>query len=111
LVCDEAHGRTGPRRGRDRSLRELSGSTRRRIGVAVAVVLLSSVPIVVLDESTASLDAAARRRAQELIAQQKSTSHTFVLCAHIHNEAEAISDCAATMVRSFRDGLENGCPH
>jgi ABC-type multidrug transport system ATPase subunit len=69
---------------------ELSGGTKRKLAVAIA--LLSSAPVVILDEPTSSLDADARRRVQELIVREKSTSRTFLLCTHLLKEAEVLCD-------------------
>jgi ABC-type multidrug transport system ATPase subunit len=82
---------------RDKLIRELSGGTKRK--VAVAIALLSNAPIVVLDEPTSSLDPAARLRVQKLILRERSASRTFLLSTHLLDEAEVLCDQIALMMR------------
>jgi ABC-type multidrug transport system ATPase subunit len=80
----------------EKMVRELSGGDRRK--VAVAIALLSSAPIVILDEPTASLDPGARRKVHQLIQREKS-ARTFVLSTHLLSEAESLCDEIAIMIR------------
>jgi ABC-type multidrug transport system ATPase subunit len=68
----------------------LSGGMRQRLALAAA--LLDDPPILVLDEPTASLDAAARRDFTALLTEQRTAGKTLLLTSHRIEEVRALAD-------------------
>lgn len=79
----------------DKKISEMSGGNRRKCAVAVA--FLSRASIVLLDEPTSSLDPIARHKVHDLINKYKG-SRTFMLCTHLLDEAEGLSDMISIMM-------------
>ncbi len=73
---------------RRRALRNLSGGMRQKLLLALA--LAADVELLILDEPTASLDAAARARTLELVARKRGA--TVILCSHRMDELRALVD-------------------
>jgi ABC-type multidrug transport system ATPase subunit len=68
----------------------LSGGMRQRLALAGA--LLGDPPVLVLDEPTASLDAAARTDFQGLLGELNSPEHTLLITSHRLEEVAALAD-------------------
>jgi ABC-2 type transport system ATP-binding protein len=71
-------------------IRRLSGGERRRISLACA--LLGSPDLVILDEPTTGLDPRGRALAWDAINNLREGGTTVLLCTHLFDEAEALSD-------------------
>lgn len=80
----------------NKQIQHMSGGNQRKISIAVA--LLSSSPLILLDEPTSSLDPSARQRVHDLIVKSKGNK-TFVLCTHLLNEAEKLCDSISIMIK------------
>lgn len=87
----------------DRPLRALSGGMRQKLLLALA--LASRPELLVLDEPTASLDAAARARCFEHLGQV-GTATTVILCSHRLDELRALVDHVVVLAdgRVVHDG-------
>jgi len=90
----EALGLAGKR---DTAFRKLSGGQRQRLSIALA--LIGSPRIAVLDELTTGLDPQARRDTWELIEQIRADGVTVVLVTHFMEEAERLCDRVALIDR------------
>ncbi len=77
--------------------RDLSGGQKQRLSLALALV--GHPTVVYLDEPTAGLDVAARRRTWELIEELQAERVTVVLTTHLLDEAEALADRVAIIDR------------
>jgi ABC-2 type transport system ATP-binding protein len=75
----------------------LSGGQRRRLGLALAFVGQPS--LVILDEPTASLDAAGRATVWRAIRAARDAGRTVVLATHDLHEAEEVADRVALIDR------------
>jgi ABC-type multidrug transport system ATPase subunit len=75
-------------RVRQQPVRALSGGMRQKLFIALA--LAAPVDLLVLDEPTASLDAAARARVLERVAAIRDV--TLILCSHRLDELRALVD-------------------
>ncbi|MFI9581624.1 ABC transporter ATP-binding protein [Streptomyces sp. NPDC052236] len=73
----------------------LSGGQRRRLDVALGVI--GSPELLLLDEPTTGFDPAARRQFWELIRQLADDGTTIVLTTHYLEEAEALADRLAVI--------------
>jgi len=71
-------------------IRELSGGMKQRLALAMA--LLDDPPLLVLDEPTSNLDAAARASFVELLRTQRGLGKAMLFSSHRVSEVEAISD-------------------
>ncbi len=78
-------------------VRRLSGGQRRRLDVAVGLV--GDPELLFLDEPTTGFDPSARRGAWEMIRNLRSLGKTILLTTHYMDEAEALADRVAIMVR------------
>jgi ABC-2 type transport system ATP-binding protein len=74
----------------DAAFATLSGGEQQRLFLALAFV--NDPPLVVLDEPTAGLDAAARRALHETIAGLRADGRTVLLSTHDLDEAERLCD-------------------
>ena len=101
--------RIAPLTGRDQHPRDLSEG--QRVSLALAVILASAPPLVLLDEPTRGLDYAAKRRLVEVLAELAAQGHAVVLATHdvelaaevatrvvIVAEGEVVADGPATAV-------------
>ncbi len=75
---------------RRRPVRTLSGGQKQRLALGVA--LLADPPILLLDEPTANLDAAARGSLYELLGQLREQGKTLVFTSHRAEEVELLAD-------------------
>ena len=78
-------------------VRRLSGGQRRRLDVALGI--LGSPDLVFMDEPTTGLDPEARRRFWDVIRRLSTEGTTVLLTTHYLEEAEALADRAAVIVR------------
>jgi ABC-2 type transport system ATP-binding protein len=70
--------------------RDLSGGQKQRLSLALAVI--GRPELVFLDEPTAGLDPAARRRTWEHVRELRDDGVTVVLTTHLLDEAEELAD-------------------
>ncbi len=75
----------------------LSGGMKQRLALGLA--LLSDPPVLVMDEPTSNLDAAARSQLLQLLAQVKAAGKTILFTSHRIEEVEALADAVAVMER------------
>lgn len=77
---------------------QLSGGNKRKLSVAIAIV--GSPPIILLDEPSAGMDPKARRFMWEVVANIASNkTSAVVLTTHSMEEAEALSTKMGIMVK------------
>ena len=79
----------------DARVGELSGGMRQRLGFALA--LLTDPPVLVLDEPSASLDAASRRWLAQRLRAAADEGRTVVVSTHGSPELLAAGDCEVQM--------------
>lgn len=77
--------------------RTLSGGQRRRLDVALGII--GSPELIFLDEPTTGFDPEARRAFWKLIRRLRDEGATIVLTTHYLDEAEALADRVAVIVR------------
>ena len=82
---------------RDARAGRLSGGQQRRLDVALALV--GDPELVFLDEPTTGFDPAARRAAWSMIDDLRRLGKTVMLTTHYMEEAEALADRIAILVR------------
>jgi ABC-type multidrug transport system ATPase subunit len=75
----------------------LSGGMKQRLALGLA--LLAEPPILVLDEPTSSLDAAARDQFLHLLVEVKAAGKTVIFTSHRLEEIEALADQVLVMQR------------
>lgn len=71
-------------------LRDLSGGMKQRLALAIA--MLSDPPIIVLDEPTSNLDAAARTDVVEMLQGLKGRDKTVLFASHRPDEVISLAD-------------------
>jgi ABC-type multidrug transport system ATPase subunit len=71
-------------------VRELSGGMKQRLALAIA--LLADPPLLVLDELTSNLDAAARASFMHLLSELKARGKTLLFTSHRLEEVEQLAD-------------------
>ena len=77
---------------------QLSGGNKRKLSVAIAIV--GSPPIILLDEPSAGMDPKARRFMWEVVANIASNkTSAVILTTHSMEEAEALSTKVGIMVK------------
>jgi ABC-2 type transport system ATP-binding protein len=76
---------------------QLSGGQQRRLDVALALV--GDPELLFLDEPTTGFDPSARRQAWKVIASLRDLGKTVFLTTHYMEEAQALADRAAIIVR------------
>ncbi|HOO42688.1 MAG TPA: ATP-binding cassette domain-containing protein [Bacteroidales bacterium] len=81
---------------RNKKAKLLSGGMQRRLSIAMA--LITEPRILFLDEPTLGLDVLARRELWAIITKLKETA-TILLTTHYMEEAEALSDRVAVMIK------------
>jgi nitrous oxidase accessory protein len=86
----------------DKALGALSGGMKQRLALAAA--LLADPPVLILDEPTANLDAAARADFIALVADLRSSGKTIVFSSHRMDEVQALAD----RVLMMKDGVSHG---
>jgi ABC-2 type transport system ATP-binding protein len=89
--------RVGLADARRTRFRDLSGGQKQRLSLALALV--GRPEIVFLDEPTAGLDPAARRRTWEHVRELRAAGVTVVLTTHLLDEAEELADRVAIIDR------------
>jgi ABC-2 type transport system ATP-binding protein len=89
--------RVGLADARRTRFRDLSGGQKQRLSLALALV--GRPEIVFLDEPTAGLDPAARRRTWEHVRELRADGVTVVLTTHLLDEAEELADRVAIIDR------------
>jgi ABC-2 type transport system ATP-binding protein len=80
---------------RDTAFAKLSGGQKQRLSVALA--LIGTPTVAVLDELTTGLDPAARREVWGLISEIRDTGVTILLVTHFMEEAERLGDRVAVI--------------
>ena len=80
---------------RDTAFAKLSGGQKQRLSVALA--LIGSPKVAVLDELTTGLDPAARREVWGLISEIRNAGVTVLLVTHFMEEAERLCDRVAVI--------------
>ena len=79
----------------DRQVRKLSGGQRRLVQIAMTMV--GRLPVLILDEPTADIDPALRRRIWKLIAERAHEGAAVLLVTHDVSEAERALDRVAIL--------------
>jgi ABC-2 type transport system ATP-binding protein len=93
--ADELLARLGLAYQRNAFFSKLSGGQKQRLSVALA--LIGSPKVAVLDELTTGLDPNAQREVWELISEIRSTGVTILLVTHFMEEAERLCDRVAVI--------------
>ena len=81
----------------DRQCGTYSGGNKRKLNVALA--LIGDPPIIFLDEPTAGVDPASRRKLWNVISLIQKNGQSVVLTSHSMEECEALCDRLAIMVQ------------
>lgn len=81
-------------------VRALSGGMKQRLALAIA--LLADPALLLLDEMTSSLDAAARQSFMHLLNHQKNRGKTILFITHRLEEVEALADRVLVLERGRR---------
>ncbi len=74
----------------DKPFGTLSGGTRQKVGMVVA--LMFDPPVLILDEPTAGLDPLSNALFKERILHEKEKGKTVILTSHILSELESLAD-------------------
>jgi ABC-type multidrug transport system ATPase subunit len=74
----------------NKAVRALSGGMKQRL--ALGISLIGDPPILLLDESTANLDAEVRREFLQLVLSLKEAGKTIVFCTHRLEEVVMLAD-------------------
>ena len=94
---EETIGLVGLSEKADARTSTLSGGQQRRLDVALALV--GDPELLFLDEPTTGFDPSARRQAWEVIGSMRDLGKTVFLTTHYMDEAQALADRAAIIVR------------
>jgi ABC-2 type transport system ATP-binding protein len=86
----EMLAQTGLAERADDPVGQLSGGNRQRVNVAIG--LIADPPVLALDEPTAALDAAQRRRLWEFVKRRTAAGTTVVFSSHYGDEAQRHAD-------------------
>ncbi|MFM7206481.1 MAG: ABC transporter ATP-binding protein [Planctomycetaceae bacterium] len=89
--------RVADRLGLDCSRQVARMSTGMRQKLALAVVLATDVPLVILDEPTANLDPTARSIVLELAREARAAGRTVIFSSHVLSEVEETCDHVAIL--------------
>lgn len=87
----------------DKLLGALSGGMKQRLALAAA--LLADPPVLILDEPTANLDAAARMDFLKLVADLHLTGKTIIFSSHRIDEVEALADRVLVLRAGVSEGI------
>lgn len=87
---DEALAEVGLTEHAAKAVAALSGGMKQRLALAIA--LLASPPLLILDEPTSNLDSRARDDFMKLLWQQKAQGRTLLFSSHRLEEVEALAD-------------------
>ncbi|MFM1903625.1 MAG: putative transporter ATP-binding protein YxlF [Planctomycetota bacterium] len=88
-ACSRAEaGRVADRLGLDISRQVARMSTGMRQKLALATVLATDVPLVILDEPTANLDPTARAEVLDLVREANAAGRTVIFSSHVLSEVE-----------------------
>ncbi|MCS7065182.1 MAG: ABC transporter permease subunit, partial [Fimbriimonadales bacterium] len=82
---------------RGKPVNALSGGMKQKLALVLA--LLSDPPVLLLDEPTAHLDAAARAEWLELLRKLKAQGKTLLFCTHQFTEVRALADRVIVLER------------
>jgi ABC-2 type transport system ATP-binding protein len=93
--ADELITRLGLAGQRNAFFSKLSGGQKQRLSVALA--LIGTPKVAVLDELTTGLDPNARREVWDLVSEIRSTGVTILLVTHFMEEAERLCDRVAVI--------------
>jgi len=74
-------------------------STGMRQKLAIAAVLGSHAPILILDEPTANLDPTVRGDVLEMVSEARDDGRTVIFSSHVLSEIEEVCDCVAFLRR------------
>ena len=74
-----------------------AGGNRRKLSVAVA--LIGSPPILLLDEPSTGMDPAARRSLWVVLQDAQSAGHTIVMTSHMMEECDVLCTSVAILVK------------
>lgn len=80
---------------REKAVGALSGGMRQRLALALA--LLADPPVLLLDEPTASLDAASRRQLLGVLAAERERGKTILFASHRPEEVLELADLVLVM--------------
>ena len=97
LALDEILAIVGLEEQRDQRVRRLSGGQQRRLDVAAG--LAGDPELLFLDEPTTGFDPSARRGAWAMVRSLRTLGKTVLLTTHYLDEAQALADRVAIMVR------------
>jgi ABC-2 type transport system ATP-binding protein len=92
-----AAARVADRLDLDRSRQVARMSTGMRQKLALAVVLGTEAPLVILDEPTANLDPTARAEVLDLVREARAAGRTAIFSSHVLSEVEETCDDVAIM--------------
>ncbi|MEN3001950.1 MAG: nitrous oxide reductase family maturation protein NosD [Armatimonadota bacterium] len=87
----------GLKEHRSKPVSALSGGMKQKLALVLA--LLSDPPVLLLDEPTAHLDAAARAEWLELLRRLKAQGKTLLFCTHQFTEVRALADRVIVLER------------
>jgi ABC-2 type transport system ATP-binding protein len=97
-ACSRAEaGRVADRLGLDTSRQVARMSTGMRQKLALAAVLATDVPVVILDEPTANLDPTARAEVLDLVREANAAGRTVMFSSHVLSEVEETCSRVAIM--------------
>jgi ABC-2 type transport system ATP-binding protein len=106
----DAATRIAARLGLDCSRQVARMSTGMRQKLALAVVLATETPLVILDEPTANLDPTARAEVLDLVREARAAGRTVIFSSHVLSEVESTCDRVA-ILRSGRLVHEQSLDH
>ena len=81
----------------DLSRRVMFMSTGMRQKLAIAIILGSQAPVIILDEPTANLDPTVRSEVIAIVRESRSSERTIVLSSHIFSDIEGSCDDVAIL--------------